>query len=214
MKLCYKTNEYATHQPILIEIVKSLPENSCILELGSGEGSTGLLDELCYQYNHYVLTVDHNQEWLDKYSQKYNKAKRDYKRLDFDQIANDAHICGIEWELVFIDQGNWQSREDCTNFFKDAVQYVVLHDCDPFAYGSWNEELQKWIPNPNQLGKIITPIVPHTTPGNHDWSKTFKYSKEFYPPLPWPAQSGPPTLVGSNFHSLDNLNIDWMMEEI
>lgn len=206
MKLSYKHNTYSTHQPILIETIKRLSVGSNILELGTGEGSTELLNILSRD-THYVLSVDHDEEWINKYKEKfrYNSilSEHEFKKLSFDQILKDPDVINISWDLIFVDQGDWASREECILYFKDKAKYIILHDSDPYAN-----------PFGTAIGDQIKPLAPYEKPGISNFDKTFKYWMEVYPPLPWPAPTGPPTLLASNFFPVDKFEFDWETEEI
>lgn len=208
MKLTFKNNDHCTHQPVLIATVRHLSIESNVLELGTGIGSTELLHMLCKD-KHNLMSVDHDSEWLNRYEQQFEcsnplkDGSHTFKLLQLDDILKDYEIINTGWDLVFIDQGSWKSREDCVLYFKDKAKYIILHDSDPYAD-----------PFGTALGDQIEPLIKNEKPGISDFSKTFKYWKEFYPPLPWAAPTGPPTLLGSNFYSVGSIQPDWNMEEI
>lgn len=197
MKLLHKTNSYYTHAPVLIATINRLRPGSRILELGTGEGSTALISHLCNN-KHYVVSVDHDAEWISRYTDSLGSRDHEFKHLSFDKII--PSVGNFEWDLVFLDQGLWESRAECLMHFKDTVDYIILHDCD-------------YYPMNKVFGRVIEPIVHYEKPGIHTYDDVFKEWKEFYPPLPWPGHTGPPTLLGSNRVSLD-FEVDWDAEEI
>lgn len=199
MKLIHKTNAFATHQPVLIELINRLSKNGAVLELGSGLGSTELLHNLCLKDNRPLLTVDDSQEWLQKYETQFKSPNHKYKLLPIENINSDSEILNTKWELIFVDQGSWENRVETVKVFKDICKFIVVHDSDYF-------------PSTGLMGKVITKAIPLEVPAVVDHSDNFKYFKEFYPSKPWPAESGPPTLVGSNFVPIDfeiNMDIDF-----
>lgn len=200
MKLIHRSNAFATHQPVLIELFNHLSEEGAVLELGSGLGSTELLHKLCLKNNRPLLTVDDSQEWLSKYETDFSSLNHKYKLIAIDQIHKDKEIKDTKWELIFIDQGSWESRAESVKLFKKKAKFLVIHDSDYF-------------PSTNLFGKLIEKAIPSEKPAVVDHSDNFKYFREFYPSFPWPAESGPPTLVGSNSHKLDfevNMNIEYL----
>jgi hypothetical protein len=200
MKLVHKLNAFATHQPVLIEIFKHLSKEGSVLELGSGLGSTELLHNLCLKDNRKLVTVDDSEEWLQKYENQFTSPNHKYKLLPIENINYDKEILDTKWELIFIDQGSWENRVESVKVFKDICKFLVIHDSDYF-------------PSTGLMGKVITKAIPLETPAVVDHSDNFKYFKEFYPSKPWPAESGPPTLVGSNFVPIDfevNMDIDFI----
>ena len=199
MKLIHKTNAFATHQPVLIELFNHLSKDGAVLELGSGLGSTELLHNLCLKDNRSLLTVDDSEEWLQKYEHQFTSSNHKYKLLPIESINSDSEILNTKWELIFVDQGSWENRVESVKVFKDICKFIVVHDSDYF-------------PSMGLMGKVITKAIPLEVPAVVDHYDNFKYFKEFYPSKTWPAESGPPTLVGSNFVPIDfeiNMDIDF-----
>lgn len=129
MILSHKRNPFCTHQPVLIEAVKRT--KGPILEMGSGEGSTVLLHKLCGD-SREIWTVDHDPSWLRKYSGQFPGANHVFHALTF---AGMLHSTALrrEWGIVFLDQGDWQSREDCLGVLKEYAEIVIVHDSDAYA---------------------------------------------------------------------------------
>lgn len=194
MKLIHRNNEYATHQPVLIEAVRRT--TGPVLELGSGAGSTPLLHHVCAGRTLY--TVDHDQTWLDRYAEEMAADWHQFLRVDLVDLLDNPIIRDSTWDVVFIDHGDWASRAQCVRYFRTRATFVILHDSDYFA---------------SLLGRKISALIPHEAPGGTDFSEQFKYYREHYPPLPWPAPTGPPTLIGSNITSCD-FDVDWEQAEI
>ena len=183
--LTYKVNEYATHQPFLWHYLKKTTKP--ILELGSGYGSTPLLHAYSAHHNIPLYTLDHDTAWLSRFS----PLKSDiHTLLSVDvsgdwQAFQDAIPTGIQWGVVFIDHGSWQSRVNCVRFLKDKAEYVIVHDFDNLVanYG---------------FGKLIQKGEEFKTPDIFNMSSEFPYSVTGWPSVkPWPGQSGPPTLIAS-----------------
>ena len=76
----------------------------------------------------------------------------------------------IKWGVVFVDNAPWEARELAIDYFKNQAEFVVLHDSDYFTV---------------HLGI--------------DFTKDFKFVETYYPPDPWPCETGPPTMLMSNF---------------
>ena len=112
-------------------IRKILPEGGTILELGSGYG-TG---ELAKHYKMY--SVEHNEEWLDKYDSKYlHVPLKEHKPLanHISTLWYDADILreklkGIKYDLLLID-GPPQTRSGFWKYFKrfDSTAILVFDD--------------------------------------------------------------------------------------
>lgn len=200
MKLIHKTDAFSTHQPVLIEVIKNLPSRSKILELGSGRGSTELIHKLALKYGHLVTTVDDSEEWIDKYRNAFVEEHHSYILCSIADINTDKRIIESDWDLVFIDQGDWNSRFESLKIFANRVKYIMIHDSDYF-------------PKSGTFGKLITPAIPDVSPQIVEYSDVFKSWKEYYPNAPWAAESGPPTLLGSNLINID-LDVDFSIDEI
>lgn len=200
MKLIHRINAFATHQPVLVDIYRKLSKEGAILELGSGLGSTELLHRLCLKDNRKLITVDDSAEWLSKYNETFCSKNHSYIECRLDKIIDNKDIVDNEYELVFIDQGEWLSRFETLKYFKDKARFIILHDSD-------------YYPTKGVFGTCIKPLVPFEEPGIYDYSDQFKYFKEFWPIKPWPAESGAPTLLASNFESVD-FDIDMSIEEV
>jgi len=193
--LIHRTNEYASHQPVLIEILRRT--SGPVLELGSGEGSTRLLHHLC-DGNRYLLTVDDNLEWLERYEELSN-ISHGFLREDLDKITKRDLITRVEWEVVFLDQGDWNSRTECLMYFKDRARFIILHD-------------SLYYPSNGIFGKLIKPLGKEEE-AEATYDDVFKFYKEYYPIKPWNSEFGIMTLVGSNFDPVPE-SIDMSIESI
>ena len=202
LKLDYRKNDWSTHQPVLYEYVKNTKGN--ILELGCGYGSTPLIRTLIDGTNRKLVSVDSNIEWLNKMKESipesenhqyllHSNFKNDY---DWSSFLNENPIFKEQYDLVFIDQAPWAGREKSLYFFKDKVDYIIIHDADYFAT---NKKFGKIIPNkPFEEKFDFTDVLPN--------------SQLLFPPKPWPyPPTGPPTLVGTT-KNLPLFNINWNLD--
>jgi len=73
---------------------------------------------------------------------------------------------------------------------KGKARFFILHDCDYFA-------------TVGMFGRTIRPIIPFQDPGERTYGDVFKFWREYFPDKPWPGETGPPTLVGSDYHEGD-----------
>jgi hypothetical protein len=114
------TSDFDSHRPLLYTaIMKSKPK--FIIECGSGEGSTKLIDSVCDDF----LSYETNEEWFDKM---------------FPQIKG-AMICLSDWknmahqtcDLLFVDCAPAESRKGIIEKHKDTAKVIVTHDTEPGA---------------------------------------------------------------------------------
>lgn len=194
----FQNDVYGTHQPVLYEIANMT--TGPIIEFGSGNSSTDLLHEICKENKRLLITVDDDQEWLNKFQQKYLNDSEWHKFFFVPgkpTTENPDHwikfldnfelLKTVNFDLCFVDQAPWLARLETINRLKDKVKYIILHDCDYFS-------------NNDIIGKTIT-FSEYNIPGVYDFSNVFKYFKVYYPLNPWPGHSGPPTLLASNIES-------------
>lgn len=170
----HRTDAWGTHQPVLYEAIKRT--HGDILELGSGFNSTEMISALIKGTDRKALTVDHDAAWLSKF---VNLETENHK---FRILGSYDDIRKIEgtWSVVFVDEGQWESRVESLVYFKDKATVLVLHDSDYIF---------------NQL---------QFKPANH-----FAYYKEYMPLEPHPHHTGPPTTVFSNVLDVSTWEIDF-----
>ncbi len=177
----YKKNAFATHQPFLWHFLKKTKKP--ILELGAGYGSTPLLHTFSEHFSIPLTTVDHDWNWLG-YFKEYQSTLHELVYADIEEEGWESYIHCIpekEWGVVFIDQGSWQSRIDTARALRDKADYIIIHDVD-------------YLVRECDFGK--------NGDDEFDFSSEFPYFKTFYPEEPWPAPTGPPTLVASMRHEI------------
>lgn len=155
-----------------------------------------------------LISVDDNYEWLSKFTTKYlgNGYNEDNsgwhkfyfvsgKKNDYDAshwitfLETNEIFKTLNFDVVFVDQSPWMGRYETVMRLKDNARYIILHDCDYF-------------PEHGIFGNVIRKIDRNKrTPGIYDFSTYFSFFKVYFPPAPWAANTGPPTLVASNFES-------------
>ncbi len=192
----HKTCDYSTHQPVLYELIRRT--KGPILELGCGNGSTPLLS--FFARGREIVTVDNDPEWFASFRSKYQSKNHQFILTDdWDKILSDP-LLDRKWSLIFVDQSPWEARHRSILRFRDTAGYLVLHDSDYF-------------PLFKVFGTVLEETVPSKKEGRRDYSDIFRYFREYYPPMPWPGPTGPPTLVGSNLNNCD-LNVDFNIERV
>lgn len=192
----HRTNCYCTHHPILFEVV-SLTTGP-IIEFGCGYGSTDFLHEMCKENKRVLISLDDDLDRIKRFKEKY-QGDSEWHKIIFvpgkpDDIESPEHwvkflyefLRNTTFDLCVIDQHPWLGRYETLQFMKDKAKFIVLHDCDYF-------------PRNGIFGRVIRPTIHFYAPGVFDFSDVFKWYKVYFPLYPWPGESGPPTLLGSNF---------------
>lgn len=214
-------NPYATHQPVLYKIAKMT--TGPIVEFGCGEGSTDMLHSLCKATGRLLISIDHDEEWLNRYSSKYlgdgyiadnsgwhkffSVPKHEGNTMLEDWILfldQCPLLKTVDFDLCFVDQSPGLARTETILRLKDRARYVILHDCDMYVahVGEQIKSIDGESYIAQAIGYQIEPLDPqHQIPGIYDFSPTFSAFKVYFPPQPWAGASGPPTLLGSNFES-------------
>lgn len=197
-------DDWSTHQPVLYAVAMST--TGPIIEFGCGHGSTDLLHEICKKEGRTLITLEDDFEWLKKFKKKYlgrgyNLDNSGWHKFyyvpgkNLDDRENPSHwvnfmenfepLSSLDFDVCFIDQAPWLARYETVKKMKNKARFVVVHDVDYF-------------PRNNIFGKTIKPIV-NRQPGEFDFSDVFSRFRVYFPNQPWPGDSGPPTLLGSNF---------------
>ena len=123
-------NAYYTHQDTLNKILESFDYSKPIhcLEFGSGDGSSSVFHT--FAQSNPNLTVDcfeHEESWLNSMSEKYKLNNYNFNVVDWSTINyNDLKI--KNYDLIFVDQGDWDARLVTIDEMKNNAKYIILHD--------------------------------------------------------------------------------------
>ena len=103
-----------------------------ILEVGAGCYSTSLLS--LYSQSRYCRTVESDWQWLEKVK-NFFPASCDLTQdrgHEFQHVENyrDAVMEDRPWDIVFIDQGDHDSRVETALRMKDKSRLVIMHDTE------------------------------------------------------------------------------------
>lgn len=194
---------YMTHRPVLRTIL-SLIKTKPILELGCGKGSTDIIHQYALSNNINVTTIESDESWLSQ----YNYCQSDTHELVCIKSFTDwlPYLIdkNVNWGLAFIDQGSWESRKDCLLYLRDKVDFIILHDSCYYPknniFGKCTLEAEM-----NCCSSKIPehcPCAQNVKNFKRSYNDVFVYSKEYNSPY------GPPTLLGSNFFDISNLELD------
>jgi hypothetical protein len=129
VKLEYKTQAFASHQPLTYAIANTI-KNGKVIEYGAGDYSTGLLHYVCEKNENLHFTVENDERWYNRqvalwpgfHWHSYIKVQdyTDLLDMQFD------HSC----DLAFIDSYTWGTRLwaiqqtlACKNW-----KYMIVHD--------------------------------------------------------------------------------------
>jgi hypothetical protein len=195
--------EFMTHRPVLRTIL-NLIKNKPILELGCGEGSTNIIHQYAVANNINVTTLESDEAWLARYNYCQNDLHELVCIKDFNDWVPYLIDKNVNWGLAFIDQGSWESRKECLFYLKDKVDFIILHDS---CYYPKNNIFGKCTLEPeinccSFKRPEYCPCAQNIKNFKRTYNDVFVYSKEYTSPY------GPPTLLGSNFFNISNINVD------
>lgn len=178
-KWSYRNDPYGTHQPILHRaLCETKNSEGPIAELGCGFNSTELIHRMAGSRT--VYSLDHTKEWLSKFEHMATQDRRFHLINSWYDIIR-YFSSETDLSVVFIDQGDWTSRAQCIEFFKNRSEIVLIHDSDYLL-----------------SNKLINRYEDH-----------YKHVKTFMPPEPYPYMTGPPTTVMSNNIDVSKWEIDY-----
>lgn len=130
-------SDFYTHRPFLIrELNKLKSKNSVkILELGTGDGSSLILNEFAKSCDNFdIQAFETDYSWFCNMKEKYET-----DNYRFTHIFNwNSFLAGdfVEfYDLIFIDQSPWEARMQSFEFFKNSAGVIILHDYDYFNKG-------------------------------------------------------------------------------
>ena len=174
-----ETDPFATHQLFLKHYIEQTSGD--IIEFGTGHGSTPLILDLIKGTDRNLVSVESDQTWFEQMQEMYppnhqhtyhfvSNWEADIVTLA-NELSNNISVC-------FIDSSPWHSRTLAMTHFKDRSDYVMIHDVDYF-------------PTNGIFGKQLGPC----TFDFSDVGGDRKNWQVYFPYQPWPAPTGPPTLV-------------------
>ena len=128
-------SDYFTHQKYLSKELSSLNNNSIVLELGIGEGSSPLMYDFCKNNpDSRVYAFDSDQIWLDRIKPKYSLNNYIIEYID-DWSNINKYVNYEKIDLAFIDQAPWEARIITINLLKNNTNTFIVHDYDYYNIG-------------------------------------------------------------------------------
>lgn len=123
-------NPYYTHQQSLINTL-NLFENSKkinILEFGAGEGSSSVFNEYAQKNSKIkIQAFEHDSSWLVDMKNKYSLSNYTFNHADWESF-DYTEFKKSKYDLIFIDQGDWDARITTIDELRNNSKYIILHD--------------------------------------------------------------------------------------
>lgn len=169
-------NAYYTHQDTLNKILESFDYSNPVhcLEFGSGDGSSSVFHKFATSNpNLIVECFEHDENWLNNMSQKYKLNNYKFNVVNWSNINYDF-LKTKKYDLIFVDQGDWDARIVTIDEMRSYAKYIILHDyCYYNGFGA---------------GMVPTPNMDYNNVGEssffHKYSDDFEVIGEtsLYPP--------------------------------
>lgn len=117
---------YATHQPVLIELLKKVKKPK-VLELGIGFSSSPYIVKESSYSEHYET----DPQWIESLAEYQNK-NHIFKLVNNHDKYNwyDSEIFSKEWDIAFIDNASGESRQSNLMKLKDKCRFIICHDTE------------------------------------------------------------------------------------
>lgn len=117
--------KWGSHLPALLVCVGST--TGPVLELGVGDFSTPVLHALCCAQHRRLVSVESNEEWMQKFRPHMEKLVHEFIYGKYEVIV--PKLAEESWAVSFIDNspGGDRRRDDFATLLPRS-QFVVVHD--------------------------------------------------------------------------------------
>ena len=185
--------QLGTHVPVLLAAVDAT--TGPVVEFGTGYNSTPVLHDRVAGRGRRLLSLEADPTWLTR-SAGLEAGLHELPLVDSWEIELARPEWDEPWSVVFVDQSGWKARAETVRRVALSAELVVVHDCDALA----REGL---------LGREDAPLRGPGDRGRRDYGDIFRSWRELFPPEPWPAPTGPPTLLASNRRDVGEIRVDF-----
>ena len=126
---------YYTHVPFLFKKCAELCKQSTvrILELGMGKGSSAILSYFAKNNQNILIdSIETDKVWSDQCFPLYYKGVQNVKPYYMSSYDSkyDMEDFKHNYDLIFVDQGDWSDRNKSLNYFKKQTKCFIVHDYD------------------------------------------------------------------------------------
>jgi len=118
-------NEYESHKPMLWMALEHI-KPGLVVELGSGYGSTPILERYCDLQGREFLSYETNPEWADRFPMITYYVPQDYHKILTQQL--DLHS-----SILFIDCAPGEERAVYLKEYAAKYTVLIVHDTEPEA---------------------------------------------------------------------------------
>lgn len=120
-------NNDHSYYPLLFKALEETEGK--VLELGTGWGSTPLLNEYCKKKKRELFSYEEKMEWLNKFTQYQSKIHNLTFVTDWNVVKQQHPDAGV----IFIDHAPGEDRKERIVNYLDTKGIIVCHDTEPAA---------------------------------------------------------------------------------
>lgn len=112
--------DYSSHRPLLFLALNNI-NKGVVIEFGSGDGSTNLMERLCRELGHKFISYETNTEWGSKYP-----SVRIIDNYDNIKLSEGEYKAS----LLFIDSAPGEQRKELIAKHSNNADVIVIHDSE------------------------------------------------------------------------------------
>ena len=177
---------YSTHLPVLQQYI--MKTTGDIIELGTGDYSTGFILSLIENTNRKLISLENDEQWYNRVKSMYPETDNHVYHFYNDYLTELDDILDRYQSLsiAFIDSSPMgPARTHAMKYYKrnpSFAEYVIIHDVDYYAKNDY-------------FGSVVKEYDDREP--DFDFSDVSLNYQLYYPPVPYPYFTGPPTLIVS-----------------
>lgn len=116
---------WESHQPVLVSLLRELPD-ARVLELGMGYGSTPIVLALAGS----SVSIETDPAWFARF-RRFETARNRLVLLD-DYSESEWRAAELEeqWDVVFVDNGPYSTRQSNLSKVANHARFIVCHDTE------------------------------------------------------------------------------------
>jgi hypothetical protein len=131
--LLYKAGKqlkaYSSHQPLLIHVLNTINTGN-VVEFGMGFHSTPLMHTICTLQGRNLLSVDNEEEWMNKFTKYKSKLHRIELMKDIPAHTKiKMKLANIS--IALVDGG--LPRQPFINLMYNNADYIIVHDTELYV---------------------------------------------------------------------------------
>jgi hypothetical protein len=120
---------YGTHQQALIAAV--MRTTGPVVEFGAGYYSTPVLHEICGVQGRHLVTLEQDQEWIDRFT----RFRADHHEVLLVEDWALSPAADLTWSVALVDHAPaWARVGVLDRLWRSGTQFVVVHDTEGAVY--------------------------------------------------------------------------------